>query len=334
MYACSLKFSLIAIKIPILIRVVCLFFVCVAYFLTFFFFLSCYDYDNPLGTGKVTVAEIEPAVSFCDVLIYGWAGIDPYTNKVRSLNEQLDLDNGQGLYRQITNLKNRYPKLKVLLGIGGNADPNRDIYMQLLENTNAYVDFINSVYTLLKTYRFDGIDLAWQFKPNKPQRIRSSLGSFWYNAKKAIGVAGKPLDSNAALHRIGFQDLVRRLKDAIRPDNYELSLTVLPNVNTTVHFDVANLIPNVDFVTLAAYDFQTWERNPYEADYPAPTYPLDGRIPQSNIEFQVNMWLQSGAPPYKLIVGIPTHGRSWQLTKDSTKSGTPPVREVNRSNFK
>lgn len=128
------------------------------------------------GLGKVTIAELEPAISFCDILIYGWAGIDPATNKLKSLNEKLDYDEGQGLYRQVTNLKNKYPKLKVLLGVGGNADPNRDIYLQILENPQTNAIFINSAYTLLKTYRFDGLDLAWQFKTNKPKRIRSGIG--------------------------------------------------------------------------------------------------------------------------------------------------------------
>jgi len=280
------------------------------------------------GLGKVTIPELEPAVSFCDILIYGWAGIDLNTNKVKSLNEKLDLDEGQGLYRQVTNLKNKYPKLKVLLGVGGNADPNRDIYLQLLENPSAFAIFINSAYTLIKTYRFDGLDLAWQFKTNKPARIRSGIGGFWYSTKKTFGLAGKPLDANAELHRNAYRDLVRQVKDAIRPDNYLLTLTVLPNSNTTFHYDVAGLIPNVDYVTLAAYDYQTWERNPYEADYHAPIYALHDRIPESNIDHQVNLWLQNGAPAHKLIVAIPTHARSWQLTQDSTKTGVPPIREV------
>lgn len=129
-----------------------------------------------LGLGKVTVAELDPAIAFCDVLVYGWAGIDVTTNKVKSLNEAVDLDHGQGLYRQVTNLKTKYPKLKVLLGIGGDADPNRDIYLQLLENPSAFAIFINSAYTLIKTYHFDGLNLAWQFKQNKPKRIRSTIG--------------------------------------------------------------------------------------------------------------------------------------------------------------
>lgn len=156
----------------------------------------------------------------------------------------------------------------------------------------------------------------------------ANTGSFWYSTKKIVGLAGKQLDENAEQHKSNFRDLCRQVKDAIRPDNYLLSVTVLPNVNTTVHMDVAGIVPNVDFVTLAAYDYQTWDRNPYEADYPAPTYPVPDRVPQSNVDFQVNLWLQNGAPAHKLIVAIPTHGRSWQLTKESTTTGVPPVHEV------
>lgn len=83
---------------------------------------------------------------------------------------------GKGHYRIITQLKRRHPGVKVLLGVGGGADPNHDIYLQLLESPNGRIAFINSVYTLLKTYDFDGLDLAWQFPPNKPKRIRSSIG--------------------------------------------------------------------------------------------------------------------------------------------------------------
>lgn len=240
-----------------------------------------------IGLGKVSVSELEPAISFCDILVYGYAGIDKNTNKLISLNEKIDLDNGQGLYRQITSLKTKYPKLKVLLGVGGNADPEQDIYVQLLENRAAFPIFINSAYTLVKTYNFDGLDLAWQFKPNKPKRIRSKVGGFWYSAKKAIGLAGMPLDENADVHKAAFAELVRNVKDAIRPDNYVLALTVLPNVNTTLFYDVQHLIPNVDHVTLAAYDYQTFERNPYEADFPAPTYALHDRVPSNNVDFQV-----------------------------------------------
>lgn len=124
--------------------------------------------------------DLEQGAAFCTHLIYGYAGIDPATNKLKSLNEALDLDQGKGHFRQITLLKRRYPGLKVLLGVGGGADPNREVYLQLLESSTSRIAFINSVYTLLKSYDFDGLDLAWQFPPNKPKRIRSTIGECIY----------------------------------------------------------------------------------------------------------------------------------------------------------
>lgn len=112
----------------------------------------------------------------CTHLVYGYAGIDPLNFKLRPLNEDLDLDKGKGNYRTITTLKRTNPQLKVLLSVGGGVDPNSQLYLQLLESPDAQTAFINSAYTILKTYEFDGIDLAWQFPPNKPKRIRSSLG--------------------------------------------------------------------------------------------------------------------------------------------------------------
>lgn len=134
------------------------------------------------------------------------------------------------------------------------------------------------------------------------------------------------------VHKQGFKDFVRQLKDATRPDGYIISLTVLPNVNTTVHYDVPNIINQVDFVTLAAFDYQTWERNPYEADYSAPIHSLHDRIPESNLDYQIGLWLSLGAPAYKIVAGIPAHGRSWQLTTESTKTGVPPILDVKQFN--
>jgi len=277
------------------------------------------------GLGKLTLADLEPAVAFCTHLVYGFAGVDPVTGKLKSLNENLDLDQGRGNYRVITQLKRRYPGLKVLLGVGGNNDPNRQIYLDLLEDQGVRLAFINSAYTLLKTYDFDGLDLSWQFPPNKPKRIRSTIGSFWYSAKKLVGAAGKPLDEKADLHREGFTSLVRDLKNAFRVDNYVLSLTVLPNVNSTIFFDIPGIVNNLDFVQLAAYDFQTPARNPKEADYPAPIYPLNDRYPESNVDYQVTYWSSKLTPPSKIIVCIPTFGRAWKLVEGTTQTGVPPI---------
>lgn len=55
---------------------------------------------------------------------------------------------------------------------------------------------------------------------------------FWSNVKTTF-TGEKILDENAQDHREQFTGLVRELKGAFRPDNLLISLTVLPNTNST-----------------------------------------------------------------------------------------------------
>lgn len=81
----------------------------------------------------------------------------------------------------------------------------------------------------------------------------------------------------------------------------------------------------LDFVVLGAFDFYTPERNPKEADFAAPLYPLSERNPDLNVDSQVTYWLSSRAPATKVVVGIPTFGRAWELDSDSGLTGVPPL---------
>ncbi|XP_055640117.1 chitinase-like protein Idgf4 [Toxorhynchites rutilus septentrionalis] len=289
--------------------------------------LCYYDGGNFLieGLGKVSLNDIETALPFCTHLVYGYAAVDPESNKAISRNPNLDLDTGKGHYRQITQLKRKYPSLKVLLGIGGYrfsaASPK---YLELLESGASRITFINSVYALVKTYDFDGIDLAWQFPQNKPKKIRSTAGKLWSGFKKVFS-GDSVLDEKADEHREEFTALLRELKNAFRSDGYQLGITVLPHVNATLFMDIPAIINYLDFVNIEAFDMQTSERNPKEADYAAPIYELNDRVAGNNVDGLVRVWLSNNAPASKLIVSIPTHGRGWKLTEDSGLTGVPPL---------
>ncbi|XP_055373731.1 chitinase-like protein Idgf4 [Condylostylus longicornis] len=282
------------------------------------------------GLGKLIINDLEPALQFCTHLVYGWVGINAETNKLESLNPNLDLDQGKGHFRVITSLKRKYPAVKFLLSVGGFQDPTEEDtnkYLTLLESSAARISFINSAHTLVKTYDFDGLDLSWQFPPNKPKKKHSSIGKLWKGFKK-IFTGDAILDEKAEEHKEEFVALVRELKNAFRHEGYILSLTVLPNVNSSLFYDVPALINNIDFVNLAAFDFHTPLRYPKEADYPAPLYELNDRHPEHNVNFQVQYWLGLHCPATKINVGVPTYGRVWQMTSDSGLTGHPPVADT------
>nr|ARA90547.1 chitinase-like protein [Chrysomya megacephala] len=300
--------------------------------------LVCY-YDSSSfikeGLAKLIVDDLEPAFQFCTHIVYGYAGIERDSFKALSTNQNLDLDLGKGLYRTVTRLKRKYPNVKVLLSVGGDKDietgedakdlPNK--YLELLENPTGRMRFVTTAYALVKTYGFDGLDIAWQFPKNKPKKVHSGLGSFWKGFKKVF-TGDHIVDENSEMHKEQFTALMRELKNELRPDNYLLSATILPNVNSSLFYDVNALVNYVDFFNLAAFDFYTPERNPELADITAPLYPMADRNPEFNADYQVQFWLRNGCPASKINLGVSTYGRPWKLTEDSGDSGVPPVAKV------
>ncbi|XP_063393154.1 chitinase-like protein EN03 isoform X2 [Cydia fagiglandana] len=269
--------------------------------------------------------DLDPALSFCTHLVYGYAGIQPDTYKMVPLNENLDVDRSHANYRAITNFKSKFPALKVLLSVGGDADNEEAAkYNTLLESPQARTAFVNSGVLLAEQHGFDGIDLAWQFPRIKPKKIRSTWGSVWHGIKKTFGTT--PVDDKEPEHREGFTALVRELKQAlaVKP-NMQLAITVLPNVNSSIYYDVPAIINLVDIVNLQAFDYETPERNPKEADYTAPIYAPQNRNPLLNADSAVSYWLQHGAPSTKIVLGIATYARTWKLDSDSEISGVPPL---------
>ncbi|KAK9878477.1 hypothetical protein WA026_022119 [Henosepilachna vigintioctopunctata] len=284
------------------------------------------------GQGKYSLPDLEAAMPYCTHVMYGYAAIDEKFKKLIPLNENFDVTRQH--YKQVVGLRerlnNKYTKPKFMLSVGGGADVSGEDdekniqYRDLLESSALRTTFINSAYEMVKKYGFEGIDLAWEFPETKAKKVRSKIGSFFHSLKTKV-LGPSVIDKKAEEHREQFIALVRELKRTFAMDNLLVSITVLPNVNSTVYYDPKLLAPHVDFVNLMAYDFYTPQRNPEEADYTSPIFELVDRRFDENVDFQVNYWLRNGAPSHKIILGIPTFGRAWKMNEDSNKNGIPPL---------
>lgn len=125
----------------------------------------------------MTLADLEPGLSQCTHLVYGFAAINEQ-KRVISLNPLRDLDHGNRLFREATALRSKFPKMKVLLGVGGDVTGDPDKWLALLEQSTARISFINSAYDLIKTYAFDGLDLAFEFPKIKTKKTRGAFGEY------------------------------------------------------------------------------------------------------------------------------------------------------------
>lgn len=273
------------------------------------------------------MADIEQGVAQCNTLVYGYAVLDGSNNKIRAFSSALEADGPSSQYKLITNYKTKFPNLKVLLSLGGGYDElgSSEKYFKMIETTTSRLSFLNSVVTFLKNNNFDGLDLAFQFPKTKPKKKRSGIGSAWYSFKKTIGAAGKAVDPDSEAHKAQFTSLVEELKASFKSENLMLSVTVLPNVDSNLYLDIPEIKLKVDFITISPFDVITPERNPNEADFPAPLYELPERDPTLNVDHQVTDLMSRQLVPEKIFVGIPTYGRTWKLEKDAAINGYPPL---------
>lgn len=103
----------------------------------------------------------------------------------------------------------------------------------------------------------------WRRRKSGGFKIRSIKKDFCL--KKVISTFIPSVDE----HKEEFTALIRELKNSFRPDGYQLSVTINPNVNNSLYLDVPATVHNFDWINLAAFDVQTPERNKKEVDFPA-----------------------------------------------------------------
>ncbi|KAI9586412.1 chitinase-like protein Idgf1 [Glossina fuscipes] len=294
--------------------------------------LICYydaqSYLRP-GFAEMKINFLKTAAEFCTHLIYGYAELNDDLYEISSLNVDLDMFH----YKDITSLKTEFPHLRIYLSIGGDHDNGHydgRKYMRFLESgKDKQNTFIESAVHLLKRNDFDGLDLAFKLPTNKPRKVHSEFGLLWKKFKKLF-TGDFIVDPDAALHKDQYTEFVGNLARTFRNANLSLTMTVLPNVNSTWYFDVTEIYNNFEYINLFAFDFLTPSRNPEEADYTAPIFLKDeeNRLAHYNIDYQVNYWVSHGCPAHKLNLGIATYGRAWKLSSKSGISCKPVVHET------
>ncbi|KAI4081953.1 oviductal glycoprotein 1 [Homo sapiens] len=237
------------------------------------------------GPASILPHDLDPFL--CTHLIFAFASMN---------NNQIvakDLQDEKILYPEFNKLKERNRELKTLLSIGGwNFGTSR--FTTMLSTFANREKFIASVISLLRTHDFDGLDLFFLYP----------------------GLRGSPMHD-----RWTFLFLIEELLFAFRK---EALLTMRPRlllsaaVSGVPHivqtsYDVRFLGRLLDFINVLSYDLHgSWERF---TGHNSPLFSLP-EDPKSSA-YAMNYWRKLGAPSEKLIMGIPTYGRTFRLLKAS-----------------
>nr|XP_012147710.1 PREDICTED: probable chitinase 2 isoform X3 [Megachile rotundata]XP_012147712.1 PREDICTED: probable chitinase 2 isoform X3 [Megachile rotundata] len=235
--------------------------------------------------GKFGIDDLNP--NLCTHLVYAFAGLNDTTWTIRSLDPYMDIENGIGNYKKMTQLRHKYPDLNVLLAIGGWNEGSKN-YSELASSPERRSRFIDSVVYYLRKYDFNGFDLDWEFPGSR---------------------GGVPADKE------NFVSLVKELKEAFQKSNYLLTAAITANKGTIdTAYNIPELSLYLDHIHVMAYDYHgTWDNKVL------PNSPLD------SVKDTMNYLLNKGAPANKLVLGLPMYGRTFILASKLNSSDESPI---------
>jgi chitinase len=135
------------------------------------------------------------------------------------------------MYEQLNMLKHRNPQMKTLLSLGG-ASVNATQFRITFEPDKTRREFIRNTIKYLRKYKFDGLDLDWEFPETETDRRIFSLLVRDY--------------------RLEFQN------EAFLNDRARLLLTAAvaafrPKIEAG--YDIKEIAPFLDYINLMAYDY-------------------------------------------------------------------------------
>lgn len=120
-----------------------------------------------VGNGRFTVDDIDARV--CTHYIYGFAILNNNTFEIEMSDYNADITY-KG-FEKFVALKDKNPNIKTMIAIGGWNEGLTDKYSQLAADSNKIAVFTQSVVNFLDLYKFDGLDMDWEYpyKVNLPQ---------------------------------------------------------------------------------------------------------------------------------------------------------------------
>ena len=203
-----------------------------------------------------------------------------------------------GNFNQIAALKELHPHLRTSIAIGGWTLSGN--FSTTLDTAAERELFADSVVSFLRSYTmFDGVDFDWEYPGG---------GGLESNAVSPADGA----NYSAALR------LVRQKLDALEVETgrtYEISVAAPAGSDKIVNLNLPELKEVVDFFNVMTYDFHgTWESaTGHQAA-------LQGDAIGYDIRTALDLYLQAGVDPARIVLGLPAYSRAWSGVQSSPET--------------
>uniref|UniRef100_A0A1B0D0G0 chitinase n=1 Tax=Phlebotomus papatasi TaxID=29031 RepID=A0A1B0D0G0_PHLPP len=255
------------------------------------------------ATAKFNPQNINPYL--CTHLIYAFGGFTK-DNALKPFDKYQDIE--QGGYAKFTGLKTYNKNLKCILAIGGwNEASSR--FSPMVASPERRQQFVRNTIKFLRQNHFDGLDLDWEYP--------------------AFRDGGKPRD------RENYAQFVQELREEFDRESKKtgrtrLLLTMAVPAGTEYiekGYDIPKLNKYLDWFNLLTYDYHSAFEPAVNHHSPLLSLQEDDEYnfeAELNIDYTIKFYLNQGADRDKLVVGIPTYGRTYTLfNPDATDIGSP-----------
>nr|CAH7766311.1 unnamed protein product [Callosobruchus chinensis] len=258
-----------------------------------FCYVTSWSRKRP-GAGRFMPEDVDPTL--CTHVVYAFA-----TLKEHKLAEANDKD--PDMYDRLIALREKNPQLKVLLAIGGWAFGSTP-FKELTSNVFRMNQFVYDAIDFLREYKFNGLDIDWEYPRGADDRAA------YVNLLKEIRVAFEGEAKTSGQPRL--------LITAAVPASFEA---------IAAGYDVPEIAKYLDFINVMTYDFHgQWERT---VGHNSPLFPLESATSYQKkltVDYSAREWVKQGAPKEKLMIGMPTYGRSFELANETQFDiGAPAV---------
>lgn len=189
-----------------------------------------------------------------------------------------------GHFLALTELKKKYPHIKTLASFGGWT--LSESFSALANNPIARAHFIKNAIAFCKNYKFDGIDLDWEYPCFSEHK-------------------GHPQD------KANFTLLLQEFYQAVKAETPTLLLTIAAPAGPEhcENIEIANIHPYLDWINLMTYDLHgPWGGEEITNHHAALYAPAQGHK-MLNVASAVFHYLEQGVPRSKLVLGVPLYGR-------------------------
>ncbi|KAJ5630130.1 Endochitinase B [Penicillium herquei] len=184
---------------------------------------------------------------------------------------QMPVDGAEGCLRAFVQLKQQYSQMRVILSVGGGGKGSEN-FAAVAHDPTRLETFVRTARELVDQYGLDGIDIDWEHPADSTQ--------------------GKD-----------YVRLLARIREVL-PSPYVLASCLPAGEWALQNIDLSAAHKYLDMINLMTYDFSgPWEP---ETGHQAQLYGTP-----TSCYLAVSYILSQGVPSRKVILGIPTYGRSF-----------------------